>query len=624
MLTLLEADGCSQLQDEWGGTQDPLLIEIVSNLQCVPFGCRVAPFLVELAEQRAAKGCEVAIISNDVDIVVASRVANGAKWRHLGFMFVDAEFLLPGLAQIEPKLASFVTSCGLKQATSGNMRQAPSPKPAHLHVKKSIIKAQHGPCRSRAIVLSEAGLPGAATNEMVEELPHSSLHNGEHHAVGEHAVDASALDGSLASEAKCTIAHAPSEGAAQDPQETLPKSAQLPSAEAHALGAALADVDVPTNAHKQMVCSTYRYMYADTQVVDVDMGIRTSMMASSDAHDRSNMPVDMDQDEGGGSLQPTIEQDGPPALAATPPQGPQESTSGTSDLAPIAAAEADATERACAATPRSGEMAVQSATHKPCFTSSDVSETVSAHTSTPLMEEDITLEQDATRPCAMAVVVVEDDMPFKEADAPNAEAHAKQPDEVARCDERLDVDMVVAPTPGTGDILDVAFNSDAAALRVCAALPAAVHPQCAEVPLHGSGSQQQPRLCDPAVSTDAYPFDVDVLLGDWVRDGGRTHVVELNGGAGDSREPGAIEFWPAGGKSPKPIVRTAGTWALNGYILDEARSDKEVLRWGHVSSGDVRTWWRPGAKTPSDMSPSREESALPISTLVVASAPGAS
>merc|ERR1719424_2012147 len=130
MLTLLEADGCSQLQDEWGGTQDPLLIEIVSNLQCVPFGCRVAPFLVELAEQRAAKGCEVAIISNDVDIVVASRVANGAKWRHLGFMFVDAEFLLPGLAQIEPKLASFVTSCGLKQATSGNMRQAPSPKPA--------------------------------------------------------------------------------------------------------------------------------------------------------------------------------------------------------------------------------------------------------------------------------------------------------------------------------------------------------------------------------------------------------------------------------------------------------------------------------------------------------------
>lgn len=591
---------------EWGGTEDQFLIEIMSSLQCVPFGCQVTPFLVELAAQRAAKGFEVAIISNNVEIVVASRVAHGVKWRHLGFMFVDAEFLLPGLSQIEPTLASF-TSPDSKPATSGNTRRAPSPKPTHLHVKKSIVKAQHGPGRPRTIVRREVGLSHTAAKEMLVDSPHSSLHDGEHHAAVEEEVDGSGLDGGLASEAKATIEHTHSVGVgvAQDPHSMAPSSAQRAFAGAHSPAAALADVGPSTNAHKQMVSNTY--MYADTQVVDVEMDIRATVVASSDALDASKMPGDVEHDEGGGSLQPTIEQDVPPALAATPPQGLPELACGVLDYAPTVAAETHAKETGCANTHPNGETGEHNATHKACSTSSQVPGEVSAHAGTPF-------EQDAAGRSAMAVLVVEDDMPLAEAVAHNAEAATKHADELRRCDERPDVDMVDAPTIGTGDIVDVAFNSDAAALRVCAALPAAVHPQCAEVLLHSSGSQQQPRLSDLGVTTHAYPFDVDVLLGDWVRDGGRTHVVKLNGAAGDSHEPGAIEFWPAEGKSPKPIVRTAGTWTLNGYTLDEPRSSKEVLRWGHASSGTVRAWWRPGAKSPSDESPARKESALPIST----------
>merc|ERR1719359_2633748 len=55
ILTLLEADGFGQLIDEWRGNQDVLVSEIVATLQCVPFGCRVTEFLIEIAAQRIAK-----------------------------------------------------------------------------------------------------------------------------------------------------------------------------------------------------------------------------------------------------------------------------------------------------------------------------------------------------------------------------------------------------------------------------------------------------------------------------------------------------------------------------------------------------------------------------------------
>merc|ERR1712129_236477 len=101
----------------------------------------------------------------------------------------------------------------------------------------------------------------------------------------------------------------------------------------------------------------------------------------------------------------------------------------------------------------------------------------------------------------------------------------------------------------------------------------------------------------------ACQFDVDVLLGNWMRDGGRTHVVQLIGGAGGGHELSAIEFWPAGGSSGKPIVRTGGRWSLNGYVLDEGGSMEDVLKWRHTASGSVRTWWRPTSKAPAHEGP---------------------
>jgi len=103
-----------------------------------------------------------------------------------------------------------------------------------------------------------------------------------------------------------------------------------------------------------------------------------------------------------------------------------------------------------------------------------------------------------------------------------------------------------------------------------------------------------------ASKSSAGPFDVDVLLGHWVRDGGRTHAVHSTAGEG-------AEFLPGGGRSPKPILKSAGTWCLSGYVLDESRSTKQVLRWQHTDSRAVRTWWRPGCEGPSNemLSPER-------------------
>jgi len=108
-------------------------------------------------------------------------------------------------------------------------------------------------------------------------------------------------------------------------------------------------------------------------------------------------------------------------------------------------------------------------------------------------------------------------------------------------------------------------------------------------------------------SISSLTFDVDVLLGNWVRNEGRTHTVNVccTGGS----EPSHIGFRPTVGSMPMPIEHKDGTWSLNGYVLDEAKSDKEVLRWRHVVSGAVRTWWRPGSRAPKGED--REEAVQP-------------
>jgi len=69
-------------------------------VQCVPFGCRVGDFLLEFARRKAAEGCDVIVVSNVADIVMDCRSA-GPRLTHLGFMFVEDDILLPGLAPAE-------------------------------------------------------------------------------------------------------------------------------------------------------------------------------------------------------------------------------------------------------------------------------------------------------------------------------------------------------------------------------------------------------------------------------------------------------------------------------------------------------------------------------------------
>mmetsp|Transcript_51011 Transcript_51011/g.131516 ORF Transcript_51011/g.131516 Transcript_51011/m.131516 type:complete len:356 (-) Transcript_51011:65-1132(-) len=67
-----------------------------SSVKCVPFGCKVCDFLLELMQRRVADGCHVTIISNTVDVVIGSRVF-GQQVSQLGFMFVDGDIVLSGL-----------------------------------------------------------------------------------------------------------------------------------------------------------------------------------------------------------------------------------------------------------------------------------------------------------------------------------------------------------------------------------------------------------------------------------------------------------------------------------------------------------------------------------------------
>jgi len=221
-------------------------------------------------------------------------------------------------------------------------------------------------------------------------------------------------------------------------------------------------------------------------------------------------------------------------------------------------------------------------------------ETACTHTCTPLLEEDVVVQKDAIAKAGSEVVVVVEDEASLAAtsalgevlsaavaqDAQKQLPASEQPtgpvfqdaqeqpsSEMATAAEpipaKMGMDIVAAATIGAASIAGVVTDS----APFVVALPA----------------DEQ--------SMHTWSFDVGVLLGSWVRDGGRTHTVTLDSVAGDKL--GAVQFCPTGGSSPMPFARTEDTWSLNGYILDEARSTKDVLRWRHTASHAVRTWWRP-------------------------------
>jgi hypothetical protein len=110
-----------------------------SGFQCVPFGCEVSTFLLEFASRRANGGAEVVIISNTVDIVLQSR-APGTRWRHLGFMFVENELILPGLQSPTPATITKSAPSSFRAAGSSSGRAAV--RPVADRVRKAILKAR--------------------------------------------------------------------------------------------------------------------------------------------------------------------------------------------------------------------------------------------------------------------------------------------------------------------------------------------------------------------------------------------------------------------------------------------------------------------------------------------------
>ena len=97
----LDQEGFCRLRAAWrsgsaeAGTLRP------PDVQCVPFGCKVCDFLLELMQRRVAEGCHVTVVSNTPDVVLGSR-ACGQRVAQLGFMFIEGDIVVPGLAANAP------------------------------------------------------------------------------------------------------------------------------------------------------------------------------------------------------------------------------------------------------------------------------------------------------------------------------------------------------------------------------------------------------------------------------------------------------------------------------------------------------------------------------------------
>lgn len=66
-----------------------------SEVQCVPSGCKVADFMLELGLKRAREGCRVIIVSN-ADEIQTGCAEGPPTLSRLGFMLADGDLLIPG------------------------------------------------------------------------------------------------------------------------------------------------------------------------------------------------------------------------------------------------------------------------------------------------------------------------------------------------------------------------------------------------------------------------------------------------------------------------------------------------------------------------------------------------
>jgi hypothetical protein len=348
------------------------------------------------------------------------------------------------------------------------------------------------------------------------------------------------------------------------------------------------------------------FMYAETQVdvamtdaedkVDAATTSPDAQVHAEDKMDVTTAPIDADEN----ALQPTIEQEGGGA-SCTSRSSPQDATV-EQDASMAAAEDGDLHEDAELEEEQAGMNKLE-ANHAASAPEANVErvEQVCAQTCTPLLEEDLEVAPNADVQGSMGtVVIVEDEVAHEELNA-HSEGNAGVPlledaQPVSQQRTAETPERAQSSNAGPSDSKELAEEVAFAEAKPVS-LPDPNAPTLAE---HSENLPEQPALTPSLSGGAACVFDVDVLLGNWVRDGGRLHSVQLNGAAGDSLQPGAIEFLPTAGGSPKPIVRVTGSWSLNGYTLDEGRSTATVLHWRHAASGAVRTWWRPGSKASSE------------------------
>jgi hypothetical protein len=587
ILTLVETGGYGQLNMEWQNVKDSSTAEVISTLQCVPFGCRVTTFLIELATQRSTKGSKVAVISNDVDVVVASRVCS---WHHLGFMFVDGEILLPGLNLVAGSAhASLECSPDSLSRVSRGTQLATMPKHSIMHVQKAIVKTHSGQGRSGASNQKEVkhARQGASETQQTK----TPILDRSQDMIVDSELDGAALDDTPSSN-EGTLKN--TQQNAEEMEQPQENASPLPiatgeAAQKDACGEAMTRAKTTTELLKGA------YMYADTQV-DIDMGF-----APPDA-DPASTTCSIDGDANVGPdespLVPTIEQDGPPEVVPASSQKPAEGTrSRYISIADVVAAEGISTNvdqqhqgSQVGAVPADGAASAPVGIEPVC-----------EHASAPTSDDGVVMGNE-TKPASEVVLVEELTLAMTEKE--NKEAQPTVPAMSEETNARLASEMSSQPAK----LEDASMKS----------VQGAVAPQRRRV-VRRLGSQRRLPSAAPSAGikrsvpiekvpcVSAPTFDVDVLLGNWVRNGGRTHTVNVccTGGS----EPSQIEFRPTLGSMPMPIEHADGTWSLNGYVLDEANSEKNVLRWRHTISGAVRTWWRPDAKAP--VGEDREEAPQP-------------
>mmetsp|Transcript_120560 Transcript_120560/g.213249 ORF Transcript_120560/g.213249 Transcript_120560/m.213249 type:complete len:724 (+) Transcript_120560:62-2233(+) len=617
ILTFLEGSGYSNLCSEWSasGAQSA----DVPTLQCVPFGCKVSAFLVEFADRKAAEGCEVAAVSNEVEVVMASLRTPNVSWRHLGFMFIDSEFILPGLSHAPVATALPAGHAGTRP---------PRPAAAVPPVRRTIFKARSGSLRagsslgsspgrqllrcgsrsSQAPTPARPGPEGQARSlgsqqrvnaapfreeEEEEERRAGASEDGDQDTLRDDDLDGVALDMDIVEAMNCggeefadTFVEARSRsglgaslGSGEAFADTLMDTRRSLPRGVSGAGEAFADTQV--DAHASLWRGAGQggdgVAYADTLVVEDRQP--TSLSGNADLYADTQVDAEMgvpcsaapDHQSPHASLTPAAEE-GQGAEARAAPNEPQ----GTSS--------ADAAAGMCIARGCSRQAStVTLEADKPSDPKGDKGDVEGDPDVIMLVEDNEGIGAGAARSPAGADLARVKHEPCSQPTAETAVAEAGGAPEVAQ-----------QMPPSNADEVAVEFgartNSQAAALPDAAPLePDGEHASSQPVPLEPAGTSARKLNLSP-----------EMLIGAWVRDGGRTHeVVRLPGEASDGAAQ--LEFQPTDGERSRrmPILRSGDTWNLNGFLLDITTSSPKLLRWEKQPGGQVRNWWRPSSAVPA-------------------------